>query len=136
MMAVWSPFVALNSFIEWPGLIVVPDTSAFVEGMYFTDLNWQELADVDPHEPVRLVVPILVIEELDELKRGRDRIRDRARSVLRRLWELNSNQKQPAVIPGSRPVTVDVLADDLWHVRLPVNDTEIIERAPLRRRDH
>ena len=38
-MAVWSPFVALNSFIEWPGLIVVPDTSAFVEGMYFTDLN-------------------------------------------------------------------------------------------------
>ena len=41
--------MALSSFIERPGLIVVPDTSAFVEGVYFTDLNWQKLAEIDPH---------------------------------------------------------------------------------------
>jgi hypothetical protein len=121
--------VALTPFIERPGLIVVPDTSAFVEGVYFTELNWQELANIDPRKQVRLVVPVLVVEELDELKRGRDHARDRARSVLRRLWELNSDGKQAAVIPGSRPVTVEVLADDSWHVRRPVNDNEIIERA-------
>ena len=121
--------MALSSFIERPGLIVVPDTSAFVEGVYFTDLNWQKLAEIDPHEPVRLVVPVLVVEELDELKWGRDRVQDRARSVLRRLWELNSDGQQAAVIPGSRPVTVEVLVDDSWHVRRPVNDNEIIERA-------
>jgi hypothetical protein len=121
--------MALQPFIERPGLIVVPDTSAFVEGVYFTDLNWQELADIDPRMPVRLVVPVLVVDELDELKRGRDRARERARSVLRRLWELNSNGKKTATIPGSRPVTVEVLADDSWHVRRPVNDNEIIERA-------
>ena len=119
----------LQRFIERPGLIVVPDTSTFIEGVYFTELNWQELADVDQREPVRLVVPILVVEELDELKRARDRTRDRARSVLRRLWDLNSDAKQAALIPGNRPVTVEVLADDSWHVRRPVNDNEIIERA-------
>jgi predicted ribonuclease YlaK len=76
------------------------------------------------------VVPVLVVEELDELEqRGRDRARDPARSVLRRLWELNSGGKQAADIPGARPVTVEVLADDSWHVRRPVNDNEIIERA-------
>jgi len=104
--------IKLQPFIERPGLIMVPDTSAFIEGVYFTELNWQELADVDQQEPLRLVVPILVVEELDELKRARDRTRDRARSVLRRLWELNSDGKQAAVIPGNRPVTVEVLTDD------------------------
>jgi hypothetical protein len=121
--------VALAPFIERPGLIMVPDTSAFIEGLYFTELNWHELAGIDAQKPVRLVVPVLVVEELDELKRSRDRVRDRARSVLRRLWELNSDGKQAAVMPGSRPVTVEVLADDSWHVRRPVNDNEIIERA-------
>jgi hypothetical protein len=33
---------ALKPFIKRPGLIVVPDTSAFLEGAYFTDLNWQD----------------------------------------------------------------------------------------------
>ena len=65
--------MALQPFIERPGLIVVPDTSAFVEGVYFTDLNWQDLADIDPRKPVRLVVPVLVVEELDQLKRRWDR---------------------------------------------------------------
>jgi predicted ribonuclease YlaK len=40
--------------------------------------------------PAPVVVPVLVVQELDELKRGRDRPQDRARSVLRRLWELNA----------------------------------------------
>lgn len=107
----------------------MPDTSAFVEGMYFTELNWQELVDIDPHEPVRLVVPVLVVEELDELKRARGRVQEQARSVLRQLWELNNDGRQAAMIPGGRPVTVEVLVDDSWHVRRPVNDNEIIERA-------
>ena len=33
------------------------------------------------------------------------------------------------MIPGSRPVTVEVLVDDSWHARRPVNDNEIVERA-------
>ncbi len=109
---------------------MVPDTSAFIEGTYFTDLAWQAIAGVTDTELVRLVVPILVVEELDDHKQGRgDRVPRRARSVLRRLWELNAGgTAQTAVIPG-RPVTVEVFGDGQWHVRMPVNDDEIIERA-------
>lgn len=119
---------ALQPFIELPGVIVVPDTSAFLEGEYFTDLNWQALAEAGA-QPVRLVVPVLVIEELDAHKRGRDRQRDRAVSVLRRLWELGgSDPERIARIPG-RAVTAEVFLDGAWHIRRPVNDDEIIERA-------
>jgi hypothetical protein len=120
---------ALKPFIDRPGTIVVPDTSAFIEGEYFTDQNWQVLIGVGAAERVRLVVPILVVEELDELKRGRDRTRDRARSVLRRMWELNGDARKAVALPGSRPVTLEVLNDGSWHVRRPVNDNEIISRA-------
>jgi hypothetical protein len=120
---------ALQPFIERPGLIVVPDTSAFIEGVYFTDLDWQSLIGAGAREPVRLVVPVLVIEELDAHKRGRDRQRDRAVSALRRMWELGgSDPERIARIPG-RAVTVEVFLDGPWHARRPVNDDEIIERA-------
>jgi hypothetical protein len=54
---------ALKPFIEMPGKIVVPDTSAFIEGVHFTDLDWQALVSAAKAEAVRLVVPILVIED-------------------------------------------------------------------------
>jgi hypothetical protein len=121
---------ALKPFIERPGQIVVPDTSVFLEGAYFTEMNWQAVAGVGAGDLVRLVIPILVMQELDEHKRGRDRVQSRARSVLHRLWELHGgNASNAAALPGSRPVTVEVLTDDSWHTRRPVNDNEIIERS-------
>lgn len=120
---------ALKPFIERPGTIIVPDTSAFLEGEYFTDLDWHALAGVATTQAVRLVVPVLVVEELDAHKRGRDRQRDRAVSVLRRLWELGgSDPERLARIPG-KSVTAEVFLDGAWHLRRPVNDDEIIERA-------
>jgi hypothetical protein len=122
---------ALKPCIERPGAIVVPDTSAFLEGAYLTELDWQAVAGVATGKLVRLVVPVLVIEELDEHKRSRDRIQRRARSVLHQLWELNgAGASLVASLPGGRPVTIEVLPDDSWHIRRPVNDQEIIERAP------
>jgi hypothetical protein len=121
---------ALKPFIEQPGQIVVPDTSLFLEAAYFTELDWQAAVGACADDLVRVVVPVLVIEELDDHKRGRERLQKRAKSVLHRLWELNSGKSSQAVpLPGSRPVTVEVLTDDSWHVRRPVNDNEIIERG-------
>src|SRR6266567_6693194 len=60
---------AMKPFIERPGTIFVPDTSAFLEGEYFTEFDWQALAGIASTEPVRLVVPVLVMEELDAHKR-------------------------------------------------------------------
>lgn len=120
---------ALKPFIERPGQIVVPDTSAFIEGVYFTEFDWQSLEGIAAGAgAVRLIVPILVVEELDGLKHDH-RAGGRARSVLRRLWELHSSDPTEASsIPG-KPVTVEVFLDSPWHVRRPVNDDEITQRA-------
>jgi hypothetical protein len=119
----------LRPFIERPGQIVVIDTSAFIEGEYFTDFNWRELAGVQTAGPVRLIVPIIVVDELDDLKRDR-RAGERARSVLRRLLELqDTTLLEPVQLPGRQGVTLEVLLDDPDHRRLPDNDAEIIDRA-------
>lgn len=121
---------ALRVFIARPGQIVVPDTSAFIEGVYFDQFDWPSLEGLVQGQPVRLIVPILVIEELDAKKTDRNsRVSGRARSVLRRLWELHGGgSAQPAGIPG-KTATIEVFLDDGWHVRRPVNDDEIVERA-------
>jgi PIN domain len=119
----------LRPFIDREGQIVVIDTSAFIEGEYFTDFDWRSLAGVEPAGPVRLVVPIIVIDELDDLKRDR-RGRGRARSVLHRLQELYcSAMLEPAELRGRTGVTIEVFLDDPGHQRLPDNDAEIIDRA-------
>ena len=49
--------------------------------------------------------------------------------MLHRLWQLGgSDRERIARIPG-RAVTVEVFLDEAWHLRRPVNDDEIIERA-------
>jgi predicted ribonuclease YlaK len=73
-------------------------------------------------------VPIIVLDELDDLKRDR-RAGDRARSVLHRLWELRDGAGMaPAELKGRR-VAIEVFLDDPHHQRLPGNDAEIIDRA-------
>ncbi|HEX9516367.1 MAG TPA: PIN domain-containing protein [Streptosporangiaceae bacterium] len=79
-----------------------------------------------------LIIPILVIQELDGLKQDRRRAGERARYVLRRLWELGGRAPaQAAAMPATPPgsATIEVWLDDPWHVRRPVNDEEIVERA-------
>ena len=47
-------------------------TGNSVEGPYFTELDWQAVAGMGRGDLVRLVVPVLVVEELDDHKRGRE----------------------------------------------------------------
>ncbi|MFD8740921.1 PIN domain-containing protein [Streptomyces sp. NPDC059618] len=118
----------IRTFASHPGAIVVPDTSAFIEGEIFTDLVWPTKMGVKGS--VRLVVPIIVVEQLDRLKDGGNtRSGDRARKVLRRLRE-----KRRAAAPGTpaqvrNKVTVEILLDDGWQQRHPIADDEIIHQA-------
>lgn len=121
---------ALKLFSAWPGQIIVPDTSAFIEGIYFDQFEWDTLDGAVQGELARLVVPILVIDELDDKKRDRNlRVSRRARSVLRRQWELRAaSPAKPAPIPG-RNATIEIFLDDPWNVPLPKNDSEVIHQA-------
>src|SRR6266496_2953071 len=119
---------SLREFIGRKGHIVVPDTSALTRGVWFEDFDWAGELGLSP--AVRLVIPILVIEELDGLK-DRERTTkdgDRARKVLRRLRELfaTSRPSVPVALPTRPKVTVELLIDEDWNRRRPINDAEII----------
>lgn len=113
-----------------PGALVVPDTNLLIHHPDPLDIiDWPGIA----HESrVEVVVPMLVVDELDKRKRhqGRDanEVRARARATLRFL---NTSFEDPrwAVTLHPNTVSVHLLLDPPRHVRLPDNDSEIVERA-------
>ena len=136
---------ALERQIErWSGLevFVVLDTSVFLE-------HPQKLEELDlapivgaRGEPIRLLVPIVVIDELDGLKQhGHNKVRWRAGYTLAvldrvlpqptavaRLRDGDFSALSSGGIPRGE-ISVEVLFDPPGHVRLPINDDEIIDRA-------
>jgi hypothetical protein len=119
---------ALKPLIERQGGIVMPDTSVFLEGQYFKDVDWATAA-APLGTPTRIIVAGLVIEELEKIKTfERGNRQGRARQVLKDLRELLIDKPdRPAQFrPG---VTIEVFLDDDWHERMLNNDGEIIDQA-------
>ncbi|MFJ2007913.1 PIN domain-containing protein [Streptomyces chartreusis] len=132
---------------EW---FVVADSSFYIQ-------NPDKLADVDLHnvlglpsgEHIRLLFPIVVVDELDGLKEaGKQRARWRASHTLGLLDETLAGStfgilrradlaSQDGEVRGE--VNVEIVLDPPGHVRLPIADDEIIDRAvaiqPLAARD-
>ncbi|MGW1715413.1 PIN domain-containing protein [Streptomyces sp. NPDC002156] len=118
----------IREFASHPGAIVVTDTSAFIQGEIFTDFAWPTKMGIKG--PVRLVVPIIVVEELDKLKdTGNTTAGDKARKVLKRLREKHRAAGQIFPAPVRDKVTIEVLLDDEGHQRLSIPDDEIIRQA-------
>jgi PIN domain len=128
----------VKDFVVRPGRVAVLDTSAFHEFDRFWVADWAAVTEADPpHEPmsglpIRLVVPLVVVEELDAQKRHQNgKVRQAARDILRHLRELQrvSTDAFADVLRLDERVTLEILLDDWTHVRLPENDAEIIDRA-------
>ena len=128
----------VKDFVMRPGRVAVLDTSAFHEFDRFWVADWATVTEADPpHEPmsglpIRLVVPLVVVEELDAQKRHQNgKVRQAAREILRHLRDLQrvSTDAFVDVLRLNDRVTLEILLDDRAHVRLPVNDAEIIDRA-------
>jgi hypothetical protein len=138
---------ALKHQIErWarPGVFVVADTSVYIN--YPEKLEDWDLASHLPiwEDPIHLLVPMVVIDELDNLKLSKvGHIRWRARHSLAVLDTLFQNPtSQPTLraadfsaldnhtggIPRGE-VTAEILFDPPGHARLPINDDEIVDRA-------
>lgn len=121
---------------------MVPDTSFFIQhDDKLEDLDVAGLLHIR-EEPVHLVVPMVVIDELDSLKQSKDRqVRWRARHSLSVLDRILPHPTQAAELrpedytplnTGGIPrgqVTVEVVVDARGHVRLPINDDEIVDQA-------
>jgi predicted ribonuclease YlaK len=114
---------------------VAPDTSFFIEHEdKLEEANFQSLLDL-PGMPVHVLVPIVVVDELDGLKKSKDRdTRWRAAytlAVLDRVLAASGGEATfGTVIPAGQEgsCTVEILFDPAGHVRLPISDDELIDR--------
>lgn len=88
-------------------------------------------------KPVTIIVPIIVLDELDGLKQrgGTAHVKWRASYTLAVFDDIFTKAgvqailQQPAADGTRGPVLMDILYDPPRHERLPVNDDEIIDRA-------
>jgi hypothetical protein len=75
-----------NRLTSAPGTITVLDTNVLLHYQPPDQVDWLTLIDV---EKVRLVLPLRVVEEMDEKKYARrDDLADRARRLLTHLWAM------------------------------------------------
>lgn len=121
---------------------LVPDTNVYVHGeVVFDQVPWLRFTTGEQRH-LRLLVPLVVIDELDRLKnRGsgtvregsKETVRARARATLRTLEGLFSDPANPVFLSSPNvdgpDVSIAVVFDDPGHVRLPDADSEIIDRA-------
>lgn len=122
------------------GRLVVPDSSAVIHGPKLWE--WEPAADLGLRDmPVQIVLPMLVLDELDDLKENtKQHTRNRARQTLKWLAvNLGSSQSflarkgystegtEGLVVRGD--VQVDVMLDGPGHTRLAIADDEIVDRA-------
>ena len=121
---------------------IVADSSFYIH--HPENLEASDLADlVGFHDgPIHLIFPMVVVDELDSLKQSKaSHTRGRASytlAVLDRLLQGNDTvyrlreadpetQRHSGVRCGE--VNVDIFLDPPGHVRLPINDDEIVDRA-------
>lgn len=144
LSALADDFERARALFSQRGVYVVPDTSFYIEHPdKIRDVDWRPLLTIR-EEPVHVVVPILVIDELDGLKRSGDRnTRWRAGHTLGVIDEVVANPPLPGVLhledfsaidnqTGGIPsgeVTLQIALDPTGHRRLPINDDEIVDRA-------
>lgn len=128
---------------RWSGYrhLVMPDTSFYIHHKEKLEaIEFGPIIDVWESE-VTVLVPTVVVDELDRLKESKDRqARWRSRytvAVLDRLFEGGTGRarlRKGGVGPGPdgktpSEITVELLFDAPGHVRLPIEDDEIIDRA-------
>jgi hypothetical protein len=118
-----------------PGVLIIADTNVFLHHLEpFDRIDWRSELDRRDMDDLTLVIPLIVIDELDNLKRsGAKEVRPRARGALKLIDGFVATGKDrstiavPTISHGG--VYVRLLVDPPRHVRLPHADSELIDRA-------
>jgi hypothetical protein len=117
------------------GTCLVPDTSFYIEHPEkIADVNFHELAQTTGS--VRVLIPMVVVDELDSLKKSRDK-RWRAGYSLAVIDRVTTDPPWPSILspathlpaPPRGEVTFQIVFDPPRHERMPINDDEIVDRA-------
>ncbi|WP_214103258.1 PIN domain-containing protein [Acrocarpospora catenulata] len=123
--------------------LIVTDTGVFLNGPELPDLDLAPDIDAAEGERIRLIVPMIVIDELDKLKLHNNKdVRSRARRALRDISRLVVDIDRPNLLRDAEPpsvtparglrrgrVRIEIMFDPRGHIRLPINDDEIVDRA-------
>ncbi|WP_189845403.1 PIN domain-containing protein [Streptomyces umbrinus] len=121
----------LGALAEWPGRVLVYDTNSLMHYQPPDAIDWAARVKA---QAVRLVVPLVVIDELDRKQHeGSDKMAQRARSALRALDKFLDGARpgRVAPLPGRAGVTIEILMDEPGHRREASADDEVIERGVL-----
>jgi hypothetical protein len=123
------------------GHFVVPDTGFYIRHPEKLEaVEFGPLIDVR-QSPVHVLVPIVVVDELDRLKEIKDRhVRWRAGYTLAVIDRVLEDPRRPGRLragdvdapPGGiarSDVTMEIVFDPPGHVRLPIADDEIVDRC-------
>lgn len=109
-----------------PGAITILDTNVLLHHQLPDSVAWREVVG---QESVRLVIPLRVIEELDEKKySASDKLRARARERLPRLYALVGTGGAPKPLKDGHG-TIEVFIEPGPRTRPADADTEILETA-------
>ncbi|MFF3706765.1 PIN domain-containing protein [Streptomyces phaeochromogenes] len=119
---------------------VVADSSFYIQNeVKLADVDLHEVLDVPRYRFVRLLFPIVVVDELDDLKdASKKRARWRAAHTLGRLDEVLKGGTRGILHEGEYTardgetrgrVNVEIILDPPGHVRLDRPDDEIIDRT-------
>lgn len=136
---------SINQWQRYEGRLIVPDSNIFLhEENQFDEIDWRSRLLVPRREDVHLILPALVIRELDVKKRfGRGNpvsstnpmeVRTRARLTLRKLNEVLPSPDShyylsQTTASGLGFISLTLLLDDINHIRLSDPDSEILDRA-------
>lgn len=112
---------------ERPGHPLVLDTHVFLHYTLFHDVDWVKEFEC---EHARLIVPLIVLDELDDKTFSHNkRLARRADKVLRAFDGFLETMAADGVSEVRKGVTVEILGDDVSHQRRTNSDSEIIDRA-------
>ena len=122
---------------------LVPDTNVLLHHpLQLDQIDWHAefSSEVSRSTHLRVVIPLVVVDELDDAKRGKHR--SRARATLKVFWDclgdhINSKpllHKTPrlqygATVPGD--VQIQLLMDPPGHTRLARADEELVDRTAV-----
>jgi hypothetical protein len=125
-----------RTLFQGEAVFLVPDTSFFIEyDKKLEDVDFRIVAQ-RPQSPVRVLIPIVVVDELDRLKKtNKQNARWRAAHSLAVIDRIIAAPPAPGVF-GESPfmsprgeVTLQIVFDSPGHSRKEINDDEIVDRA-------
>jgi PIN domain len=118
--------ILVKRLVAAPGSVVVPDTCALLRMNSFVTLDWPSLVD---GQQTRVVLPLRIVEELDQHKYGNnDEFRKVARRLLRKLDALLEVEGTFAGVVSDK-TTVEILVPPGRRQRSQDADQEILDVA-------